>query len=70
MGVYINSAPVTGNRINPPVWEDLRFPLSALRVGAAAGALKTDDYDNDAGLLEVDFHVQLDTEGSRTEYGK
>lgn len=36
----------------------------------ATGALKTDDYDNDAGLLEIDFHLEFDSAGSRTEYAK
>ena len=29
-----------------------------------------DDYDDDAGLLEIDFHYQKDTDGSRQEYVK
>jgi len=36
----------------------------------ATGALATDDYDNDAGLLEIDFHYEVDALGSRTEYVK
>ena len=36
----------------------------------ATGALGTDDYDDDAGLLEVDFHIEFDSTGSRTEYAK
>ena len=31
----------------------------------ATGAGLTDDYDNDAGLLEIDFHYEIDTVGSR-----
>jgi len=30
----------------------------------------TDDYNADAGLLEIDFHYQIDAFGSDTEYGK
>jgi len=29
-----------------------------------------DDYDDDAGLLEIDFHYEIDTLGSRSEYTK
>jgi len=36
----------------------------------AAGAGGTDDYDDDAGLLEFDFHYEIDTIGSRTEAAK
>jgi len=36
----------------------------------ATGALATDDYDNDAGLLEIDFHYEIDAIGSGTEYEK
>lgn len=36
----------------------------------ATGAGATDDYGADVGLLEVDFHYQIDTIGSRTEYAK
>ena len=36
----------------------------------ATGAGGTDDYDDDAGLLEIDFHFQIDTIGSRTETAK
>ena len=36
----------------------------------AAGALATDSYAADAGLLEIDFHYEVDSIGSRTEYGK
>jgi len=31
----------------------------------ATGVGQTDDYDDDAGLLEMDFHYQIDTMGSR-----
>ena len=45
--------------------------LSAMIVGRifrdATGALKTDDYDNDAGALEIDFHFEIDRPGSRSE---
>ena len=30
----------------------------------------TDDYDNDAGVFEIDFHYEIDTVGSRLEYTK
>ncbi|KKN79015.1 hypothetical protein LCGC14_0344910 [marine sediment metagenome] len=30
----------------------------------------TDDYDDDAGLIEIDFHYEIDTIGSKTELGK
>ena len=30
----------------------------------------SDSYANDAGLLEIDFHYQIDSDGSNTEYGK
>lgn len=30
----------------------------------------TDDYDDDAGLLEIDFHAAFDSLGSTTEYTK
>jgi hypothetical protein len=36
----------------------------------ASSVLKTDDYDDDAGVLEVDFHYQIDSAGSRLEYSK
>lgn len=36
----------------------------------ATGGLGTDDYDNDAALLEVDFHYEIDAAGSRQEYIK
>ena len=36
----------------------------------AGGTGATDDYDNDAALLEIDFHYQRDDLGSRTEYIK
>lgn len=34
----------------------------------AAGALATDDFPADAGLLEVDFHYEIESLGSDTEY--
>lgn len=36
----------------------------------ATGALKTDDYGRDAALLEIDFHYEIDSLGSREEYTK
>jgi hypothetical protein len=36
----------------------------------AGGTGGTDDYDDDAGLLEVDFHIQIDSFGSDDEYAK
>lgn len=36
----------------------------------ATGALATDDYGNGAWLLEVDFHFEIDSLGSRQEYIK
>lgn len=36
----------------------------------ATGAGGTDDYPNDAGLLEIDFHYQVDSFGSNGEYVK
>lgn len=36
----------------------------------ATGAGETDDYDDDANLLEIDFHYQIDSVGSGTEYIK
>jgi hypothetical protein len=36
----------------------------------ATGTGGTDDYDDDAGLLEIDFHYEIDTMGSRTETAK
>jgi hypothetical protein len=36
----------------------------------ATGALGTDDYDADAGLLEIDFHYEIDSPGSREVYVK
>lgn len=36
----------------------------------AAGVGGTDDYDDDAGLLEIDFHYQVDSFGSKEEYVK
>lgn len=36
----------------------------------ATGALGTDDYPNDAALLEIDFHYQIDSLGSDEEYVK
>ena len=48
--------------------------LSSMLVGRvyrdAAAALGTDDYDDDAGLLEIDFHYEIDAPGSRSEYIK
>jgi hypothetical protein len=34
----------------------------------ATGSLATDDYSDDAGLLEIDFHYQIERPGSRDEY--
>lgn len=39
------------------------------RVYREAGAV-ADDYDNDAGILEVDFHYEIDQIGSESEYIK
>ena len=36
----------------------------------ATGTGGTDDYDDDAGLLEFDFHFEIDTVGSRAEITK
>jgi hypothetical protein len=36
----------------------------------ATGTRGTDDYTSDAGLLEIDFHYQLDSLGSNEEYTK
>ena len=36
----------------------------------ATGAGLTDDYDNDVGLLEIDFHYEIDTAGSREVLAK
>jgi hypothetical protein len=36
----------------------------------AGGTGGTDDYDDDAGLLEIDFHFQVDSFGSDDEYTK
>jgi hypothetical protein len=36
----------------------------------ATGAGGTDDYTDDAGLLEIDFHYQIDSLGSNEEYIK
>ena len=36
----------------------------------AGGTLKTDDYGDLAGLLEIDFHYERDSDGSREEYIK
>jgi hypothetical protein len=36
----------------------------------AGGTGATDDYDDDAGLIEIDFHFQIDTLGSRQELAK
>lgn len=36
----------------------------------ATGALATDDYDDDAGLLEIDFHYEMDSLGSNEELAK
>lgn len=36
----------------------------------AAGTGETDDYGSDAGLLEVDFHYEIDTVGSRVAWSK
>ena len=36
----------------------------------ATGAGGTDDYDDDAGLLEIDFHYQINSLGSKEEYVK
>jgi hypothetical protein len=34
----------------------------------ATGVLKTDDYPSTTGLLEIDFHYEIDSLGSRNEY--
>lgn len=39
------------------------------RVFRLAGS-GSDTFDNETGLLGVDFHYQMDTDGSRTEYTK
>jgi hypothetical protein len=36
----------------------------------ATGVGGTDDYGNDAGLMEIDFHHQIDSLGSKEEYVK
>ena len=36
----------------------------------SSGRLDTDDYSDDAGLLEIDFHFERDSIGSREEYTK
>lgn len=36
----------------------------------ATGAGGTDDYNDDAGLLEIDFHYEVDSLGSKEEYTK
>lgn len=36
----------------------------------ATGAGGTDDYGNDAGLMEIDFHYERDSLGSKEEYVK
>jgi hypothetical protein len=36
----------------------------------ATGTGGTDDYDDDAGLLEIDFHYERDAMGSKEEYVK
>ncbi len=46
-------------------------PMLVCRVFRdATGTGGTDSYTNDAALLEFDFHYQIDTIGSRTEYTK
>ena len=35
-----------------------------------AGAGGTDDYVGDAGLMEFDFHIEIDSFGSHEEYTK
>lgn len=48
--------------------------ISCMLIGRvfrdATGAGGTDDYDDDAGLLEIDFHIERDTNGSRLETSK
>ena len=41
------------------VWDDERVPVSV-----------ANDYANDAYLIEVDFHYQMDTLGSVSELSK
>jgi hypothetical protein len=36
MPVYLNTELVTGPRVEPSVWDDLRFPVSAVRLGPLA----------------------------------
>lgn len=36
----------------------------------AGGVGGTDDYDDDAGLMEIDFHYEIDSLGSKEEYTK
>jgi len=36
----------------------------------ATSSIATDNYTADAGLLEIDFHYQIDTPGSFSEYSK
>jgi hypothetical protein len=33
MPVYLDTELVTGPRVHPPVWDDLRFPVSSVRLG-------------------------------------
>ena len=44
--------------------------LSCRLFRDATGAGATDDYADDAGLLEFDLHYQIDTQGSREEASK
>ena len=48
----------------------LRDAWQALAKATVAGGCQVpfDDYDDDAGLLEIDFHYEIESFGSDTEY--
>ena len=50
--------------------DEVSSMLSGRVFRDATGAGKTDNYNDDAGLIEIDFHFIKDTVGSRTEYVK
>ena len=61
-------------------WDDIRVPVFTTKKGGSKypdftkvldnGAGRTDSYTADEGLMEIDFHYQIDTPGSKDEYIK
>lgn len=58
--------------LDPASWsvEGVSSMLSCRLYRDATSSLATDDYNDDAGLLEMYFHIEKDTVGSRLLYQK